>query len=383
MTRIKQIIAAIILMTAGILNAQQTTVEQKLLLVSNSYQNGGEYVVDFQIKGSNLTAAKTLASLNADIVYDSSAIRFISGSDWMTGLSAVNGYSTAIKSHFIDDWNTNAVRILVTAPEVNNGTSATGYDLETSYRTVVRLHFQISDYTKTASLTIKGITNQAGFFSNANNNPNTFDITNIALSDPINITESPLPVNLASFTQRVSERNVTLNWTTTQEINNRGFEIQRKSTSDNEWTILGFVNGSGSTNIAKNYTYEDRKLGSGKYQYRLKQVDNNGGFSYHTLNGSVEIGLPSKFTMSQNYPNPFNPSTKIDYDVPADSRVKIVLFDETGKEVATVLNESKRAGSYTVNYQPQNLSSGIYFYRMTASSNGNENVVTKKMSFIK
>ena len=383
MTRIKQIIATIILMTAGVLNAQQTSVEQKLLLVSNSYTNGGEYVVDYQIKGTNLSTAKTLATLNADITFDSAAIRFVSGSDWMAGLSAENGYTADVSSHLIDEWNSQVVRIMVMAPDVNNGNNASGYDLENSYRTVVRLHFQIVNNTKTASLTVKGLTNQVGFFSNANNNPNTFDVTNITLSEPVNITESPLPVNLASFTHRVNDRNVTLSWSTTQETNNKGFEIQRKLASDNSWSSIGFVNGSGNTNTLKSYTYDDRKVGSGKYQYRLKQVDNNGNFSVHTLSGTVEIGIPSKFGMSQNYPNPFNPSTKIDFDIPVDSKVRIALYDETGKEVATVLNESRKAGSYTVNYHPSNLSSGIYFYRMIASNNGKDNVVTKKMSFIK
>lgn len=370
-------------MTAGILNAQQTTVEQKLLLVSNSLQNGGEYVVDYQIKGSNLSDAKTLASLNADILFDSSAIRFTGGSDWLIGLNSSNGYSTDASSHLFDEWNSKVVRIIIMAPEVNNENNAAGYDIETSYRTVVRLHFEILNNTKTVNMTVKGLTNQVGLFSNANNNPNTFDINNITLSEPINIIEGPLPVSLTSFSHRINERNVMLNWVTSQEINNKGFEIQRKPSGENNWTAVGFVNGSGNTNTAKNYSFEDRKLGSGKYQYRLKQIDNNGNINYHVLNTTVEIGLPSKYNMSQNYPNPFNPSTKIDFDIPVESKVKISLYDETGREVATVINENKKAGSYTVNYQPSNLSSGIYFYRLIASGNGSENVVTKKMSFIK
>jgi hypothetical protein len=383
MKTLRQIIAVVLISITCTLSAQQTTIDQKINLVSNSYQNGGEFVVDYQVKGTNLQSAKTLASLNADILYDSTAIRFSSGTDWLSSLSTSNGYSNNVTSNSISEWDTKAVRIFVTGPDVNNDNSTTGYDIETTYRTFVRLHFTILNNTKTATLTIKTLTNQAGLFVNANNSPNTFEINNIKLSDPINLLDSPLPVVLASFTHKVNGQNVTLNWSTTQEINNSGFEVERKNATENTWVPVGFVKGSGNSNNLQKYSYEDRKLNTGKYQYRLKQIDLNGNFTYNNMTADAEIAVPKKFALSQNYPNPFNPSTKIDYDLPQDSKVKIVLYDETGREVSVLANQFEKAGSHTIKYNPQGIASGIYFYRFTASSNGIETVLTKKMSFIK
>ncbi|MBK6772217.1 MAG: T9SS type A sorting domain-containing protein [Ignavibacteria bacterium] len=83
--------------------------------------------------------------------------------------------------------------------------------------------------------------------------------------------------------------------------------------------------------------------------------------------------------MSQNYPNPFNPSTKINYDLPVDGNVSIVLYDLTGRQVASIVNEVKTAGYYTVSFNASNLASGMYFYRISASNF----VSTKKMVLVK
>ncbi|HEY5122781.1 MAG TPA: T9SS type A sorting domain-containing protein [Ignavibacteria bacterium] len=91
----------------------------------------------------------------------------------------------------------------------------------------------------------------------------------------------------------------------------------------------------------------------------------------------------SKYDLSQNYPNPFNPITKIDYQVSQDSKVMLKIYDITGKEVMTLVNTQQNAGYYTVQFDASNLSSGNYFYKLIASSNGNETVITKKMTVIK
>jgi hypothetical protein len=75
-----------------------------------------------------------------------------------------------------------------------------------------------------------------------------------------------------------------------------------------------------------------------------------------------------EFKLSQNYPNPFNPSTKIDYTVPFSSKISIKIFDMTGREISTLVNETKEAGSYTVNFNASSLSSGVYFYKLSAGS---------------
>jgi hypothetical protein len=104
----------------------------------------------------------------------------------------------------------------------------------------------------------------------------------------------------------------------------------------------------------------------GKYNYRIKQIDLNGNYKFYDLPNEVDVTLPKNFSLSQNYPNPFNPATKIDFDIPYDSYVTVKIFDITGREMKTLLNEKRTAGYYTLDINSGNLSSGVYFYRMTA-----------------
>ena len=187
-----------------------------------------------------------------------------------------------------------------------------------------------------------------------------------------------LPVELASFTATTNRNAVSLNWSTATETNNAGFDVERKAATATEWTKVGNVTGNGTTSEVRNYTFTDR-ANTGTYNYRLKQLDVNGNFEYFNLSNEIEVGVPNSFDMSQNYPNPFNPSTKINYDLPVDGNVSIVLYDLTGRQVASIVNEVKTAGYYTVSFNASNLASGMYFYRISASNF----VSTKKMVLVK
>ncbi|MCU0373059.1 MAG: T9SS type A sorting domain-containing protein [Ignavibacteria bacterium] len=93
----------------------------------------------------------------------------------------------------------------------------------------------------------------------------------------------------------------------------------------------------------------------------------------------VALNTPDKYSLSQNYPNPFNPVTKINFALPKSGLVTLKVYDMLGREVSTLVNEVKTAGSYTVNFNASNFSSGAYFYRL--ESNGF--IDTKKMMVIK
>ncbi|MBW7856692.1 MAG: T9SS type A sorting domain-containing protein [Ignavibacteria bacterium] len=191
----------------------------------------------------------------------------------------------------------------------------------------------------------------------------------------------PLPVDLASFNASVDGRNVTLSWETTWEINNDKFEIQRRNNvQDAEWTTVGTVQGAGTSYQPHSYSFTDKNLVTGKYEYRLVQFDFDGNSTADfTLNHVVEIGTPSVFGLSQNYPNPFNPSTKINFEIPVEGLVKLLVYDLSGREVASLVNEVLTPGYYTAEFNGANLSSGIYFYRLVT----NNNTITKKMILIK
>jgi hypothetical protein len=198
--------------------------------------------------------------------------------------------------------------------------------------------------------------------------------------------ESIVPIELTFFKAFVKGNNVELNWTTATETNNRGFEIQRKqvfsqqsSVGNQEWISIGFLKGNGTSTEPKNYSFVDEGLSSGKFAYRLKQIDFDGSFSYSDI-AEVEINNPDEFTLEQNYPNPFNPATKIKFKIKASSLnsfskeegafTSIRVFDVLGNEVAVLVNELKQSGYYEVEFNANNynLPSGIYFYRLQAGS---------------
>jgi hypothetical protein len=198
---------------------------------------------------------------------------------------------------------------------------------------------------------------------------------------------NPLPVELASFIASIDRRDVHLNWTTANEMNNSGFIVERTLVrSENtpaEWINTGFVQGNGTTNESQSYSFTDRGLNTGKYNYRLKQIDYNGNFEYFNLSNEVTIGVPEKFDLSQNYPNPFNPTTKINFDLPFDSKVTMKVFDLTGREIATLVNDIQMAGYYTVTFDGKGIASGVYFYRIVAEGGSQQFVMTKKMVVVK
>ncbi len=216
---------------------------------------------------------------------------------------------------------------------------------------------------------------------NINNNDPSKPVFKISLYN-----EAPLPVKLLSFNSEISGRNVILKWMTSNEANNAGFYIERCISSEagnGNWNVVGFINGSGTVNETKNYLFEDKKLESGKYLYRLKQTDYNGSFEYHALSGFVEIAIPSKFELSQNYPNPFNPVSKFDVAMPENGNISIKIIDITGREVSNLFSGYKQAGYHTFILDASKLSSGIYFYTAVMSSEKNRFAKTKKMAVIK
>jgi hypothetical protein len=187
-----------------------------------------------------------------------------------------------------------------------------------------------------------------------------------------------LPVELTSFTASIKDGKPCLNWNTATEINNSGFEIQR-SYDKKVWNNVGFVKGMGTTANPAEYVFVDNMPGqTGTVYYRLRQVDFNGDAS---LSNEVEVNLNKElsYCLEQNYPNPFNPSTNISYSLPNDSYVSIKVYDVLGKEVMTLVNENKKAGTYKININCSNLNSGVYFYTMKAGNTAQ----TKKFILMK
>jgi hypothetical protein len=87
-----------------------------------------------------------------------------------------------------------------------------------------------------------------------------------------------------------------------------------------------------------------------------------------SVSGNAVNQLPRNYSLSQNYPNPFNPTTNISYQLPASSFTTLKVYDLLGREIATLVNEQKSAGTHTATFNAAALSSGMYFYQIKAGS---------------
>lgn len=194
----------------------------------------------------------------------------------------------------------------------------------------------------------------------------------------------PLPVELSSFTGESNGRNVLLKWNTSTEKNSSSFEVEKKPASSDIWQKIASVKAADLSNSPKYYSYTDKNATTGKYNYRLKMLDNDETFNYSKV-VNVDIAAPTNFELSQNYPNPFNPSTRITYSLPLESNVKLIIYNSLGETVKQLVNTFQNAGYYEVTFDSKSLPSGIYFYTLqTLSKEGNQNFTsTKKMILLK
>jgi 2',3'-cyclic-nucleotide 2'-phosphodiesterase (5'-nucleotidase family) len=171
-----------------------------------------------------------------------------------------------------------------------------------------------------------------------------------------------LPVELTSFDADVINGEVALAWTTASELNIARFELTRNGEKLAE--VAAQNNASGA-----NYSYTDSPV-AGEYTYELSEVTLNGE---HNVLGSVTVELSdnvvvNEYRLGEAYPNPFNPQTNIDFVIPNAEYVTLNVFNPLGQIVATLVNDQREAGSYSVQFDASNLTSGIYFYRLEAGS---------------
>lgn len=357
----KKFISIVVLFLCSLSYSQ--TINQQLIVLRNDGFAGGQLVIAVQVKGTNLTTSNTLGSATIDVKYDNSKLTYVNASNWAFNLLQ---QATDIKSF---------VRIGVTGSVVAPGTSK-GFDIGKSYSTWVQLTFTINDVAGVQSLSIAPRSNAIGLFEHHANDPQTNVINDLTLTAPV-IMLQPLPVELNSFTASSTGNKVELKWNTATEVNNSGFDVERKS-DNSAWKKVGYIKGSGNSNTVKEYSFKDSPVGDINFQYRLKQIDFNGKITYSDL-VSVKIEIPLQYSLEQNYPNPFNPTTNIRFELPEASHVSIKVYNMLGQEVITVLNENMPAGYQNVTFDASKIASGTYIYRMEAGKYSQ----VKKMTLLK
>jgi len=223
------------------------------------------------------------------------------------------------------------------------------------------------------------LTDDAGFNSTINittgNNVTLFTAATGTIIKGIAFAPSstPTPVEMTSFTAIAQKMSAQLIWNTATEVNNYGFEIERRAISNRQsaidnWRKIGFVAGAGTNNSPHNYSFSDNTVAAGSFAYRLKQIDNNGSFKY-SQETQVTIEAPKIFSLNQNYPNPFNPSTTIEFTIPADGKATLKVFDLLGRQVATLFDGITNGGeTQRVVFDASRFTSGVYFARLEFGS---------------
>lgn len=215
--------------------------------------------------------------------------------------------------------------------------------------------------------------------------------------------DTPLPVELKSFTALSQNSKVILNWSTASEINNHGFIILRASEKEASYSeISSYKNnanliGAGSSSIEHKYSYTDNYVYNGKtYWYKLVDVDINGVMKEHgpvSATPHAKGGIPKgdvlqNFTLFQNFPNPFNPSTTITYDVSElkekTININISVYDILGKKIRTLFMGLVTAGRHSVKWNAKDqhghiVPAGLYIYQISSE----RFIKAKKMMYIK
>lgn len=280
---------------------------------------------------------------------------------WMT----IDQTTGAIYIVFYDRRNTsgNATDVYV-ARSTNGGETFTNFKVSQN------------SFTPSASIFFGDYTNIAAF--NKKVYPIWMRMDGTALSVWTAIIHDSLvyvPVELETFSAKLENDKILLSWQTASELNNAGFEIERKFNSS-DFVSIGFIKGKGTTPEKQFYSYTDTPTENGTYTYRLKQIDYDGTFHY---SDEIEIAYFSKIELllEQNYPNPTNSNTVILWATPVNSHISLKLYDVLGREVLTLVNEFRKAGLYEnqIDFNLLNLPSGIYLYELKAASSS----ISKKL----
>ena len=184
--------------------------------------------------------------------------------------------------------------------------------------------------------------------------------------------EAALPVELFSFTGSATANGVQLNWVTASETDNDGFILLRDGEVIASHTNTNELDGQGTKSGKTAYKYLDQSVELGTYTYTLRSEDISGLIHDYDFSVNVEVkelgdGSPDEisYALSQNYPNPFNPTTNIAFEMKKAGRATIQVYDMLGRMVKQLSVDAQKGNNVT-NFNGSNLTSGMYFYQMTA-----------------
>jgi photosystem II stability/assembly factor-like uncharacterized protein len=178
-----------------------------------------------------------------------------------------------------------------------------------------------------------------------------------------------VPIELKSFSARMSGGRILLKWDSESETNNHGFEIQRRFDQHSDWTTIGFVRGYGTAQSNHAYSYNDPlsslPSASGIVQYRLKQIDSDGSSA---LSPVVEVTLEMQendLKISCTYPNPASVQTTISYSIQESGHVNLRILNILGEVFETIVDADQSAGTYSEFWTATTVKSGAYICELS------------------
>jgi len=356
------------------------SVEFRTVEVRNDKSTGGEFHLDLEIRITSGTSPRTLNSLTADIYYGDELNTWSSNPATGWAFGSANGYTRSANK------NSDYYRVLVTGGGVNENAAEPpdegdppGWDVTNSWEKIVTLRWTIAQATS-VNISISDDTDDAAYFNNYQN-VSQGDATDWTVSnqDPGDVS---LPVSLVAFTATNIANGVTIKWRTATEVGNVGFSIYRSEKRDGAYKEIAFICGAGNSAMPIDYQFTDKKVEAGKnYFYYLEDIDLEGEKDKSDI---IEVvvpparPVPKEFQLLQNYPNPFNPETWLPYQLSQDVPVTINIYNVKGQLVRSLHLGNKKAGIYVTkskaaywdgkNETGQAVSSGIFFYHLTAGS---------------
>lgn len=190
---------------------------------------------------------------------------------------------------------------------------------------------------------------------------------------PYTLTDSlygALPITFISFNGRLNNGEADLNWSTANEINNKGFKVQ-KSMDGQTFTDIGFVQGAGNSSNINNYGFSDAKLLSGSNYYRIKQIDFDGKFNYSS---AIKLNY-SKFDWAVSG-NPVTNNTWMQLQLDKTANVSVQIISINGSIIQTSDKGNLAAGTYSIPLNLGNANSGMYVVRLVI----NNKVIRRRLS---
>jgi len=180
--------------------------------------------------------------------------------------------------------------------------------------------------------------------------------------------DTPAPISLVGFTADALANGIELKWTTESESENSGFIIYKNDDA------IAFIEGAGTTSETNTYSYLDETVVPGvAYTYVLADLSYDNEEVRHnekaiTVTAKASAELETNFLIGKAYPNPFIPGTSLDYQLNTPEYVEIAIYNMKGQAVSSLQNGIQEAGAYSLNWNAENMQSGVYFLRVSIGS---------------